>query len=499
MKNMRKLFAMVLAVMLVMSLATTAFAQTVGTATEGTGSITISNASRGETYGYIKIFDASVTGTKDGSIAYTGTIPDDLKSVFTEDAAGNIFVVAGKSDKDVTDAVQTWAEKQTIPEENKATSTDGTALTFAGLSYGYYAVISSQGSVVTIDSTNPNATVTDKNTTQPTPPTKEVDDDNVKIGDTATYTVKYKTANYNGTKKIVSYTIHDTLPEFLSNVTVTSIAVDNDPESEEDALVNVTLQQFEDNKITIAWVDAEKNHLYKNGAEVVITYTAVVTDKAAIDGEGNTNTVTLTWNDEDGPVTPPNPDQYKDEETIYTYALALKKVNDDGVALAGATFQFPFYVKATPDADGAYIYAGTTAGEGLTNTITTPADGQIFVKGLESGEKVTITETAAPAGYNKLTAPVEVTPVKTGSTTTNVTVYLDENGNIVETQTETTTTVMVTSDKIAATAIVVVNKAGTELPSTGGMGTTLFYIVGGIMVLAAVVLLVTKKRMASAE
>lgn len=54
-------------------------------------------------------------------------------------------------------------------------------------------------------------------------------------------------------------------------------------------------------------------------------------------------------------------------------------------------------------------------------------------------------------------------------------------------------------DELAATPIVVVNKTGTELPSTGGVGTTLFYIIGGIMVLAAAVLLVTKKRMASAE
>ena len=90
-----------------------------------------------------------------------------------------------------------------------------------------------------------------------------------------------------------------------------------------------------------------------------------------------------------------------------------------------------------------------------------------------------------------------MTPDKTGSITTNVTVYLDEKGDITETVTETV--VNVESNDIAATAIVVVNKAGTELPSTGGMGTTLFYVFGGIMMAAAVVLLVTKKRMADAE
>ena len=64
--------------------------------------------------------------------------------------------------------------------------------------------------------------------------------------------------------------------------------------------------------------------------------------------------------------------------------------------------------------------------------------------------------------------------------------------------TETETIVTVVSDKIAATAIVVVNKAGAELPATGGMGTTMFYIFGFTMMMAAVVLLVTKKRMADA-
>ena len=486
MKTTRKLLAMVLAVIMVMSLATTAFAQTVGTAAAGTGSITISNPSNGETYTVVKVLSASVTGNEDGSIAYIGDIPAGLESVFVKDSAGNIQVKDGTSDKAVIDAVTAWAKDKA----GISAVSDGTPLTFAGLDYGYYAVISSQGAVVTIDSTNPNVTVVDKNTTDPTPPTKDVDDDNVKIGDTVTYTVKYKTANYNGTKKIVSYTIHDTLPEFLTNVKVTSITVDGQA---------IAVQQFVDKKITIAWVDGQGNHLYKNGAEVVITYTATVTEGAAVDGAGNTNTVTLTWDDEDGSVPPPsdNPDMYKDSETIYTYALALKKVDQDGKPLAGATFQFPFYVKATPDADGAYIYAGTTAGEGLTNTITTPADGVIIVKGLESDEKVTITETEAPAGYNKLTAAVEVTPVKTGKTTTNVTVYLDENGNVVDTETETVVTV--TSDKIAATAIVVVNKAGTELPETGGMGTTLFYVFGAVLMLGAAVLLVTKRRMNMAE
>ena len=477
---MKKFLALLLALVMVMGLATTAFAQEVN-AGSGNGTITIKNPSKGESYGYVKLFDATVD-TKNNSIAYTGNIPSSLASVFEKDSAGNISVKAGVSDDAVVTAVQAWAKTQTVQKE---TVSDGSELTFKGLEYGYYAVISTQGAVVTIDSTNPHADIYDKNSSEVSKPTKEVDDDNVKIGDTATFTVKWTTANYDEKGKIVSYTINDTLPAFLENVTVTSITVDG---------TAIATQPFANKEITIPWVNGEGEHLYKNGVQIVITYTAVVTEEAAIAGNGNTNKVTLKWTYDDG--TPGGGDKYTDEETIYTYALALKKVNDKGVALAGATFQFPFYVKANPDTDGAYIYAGTTAGNGLINQITTPASGIIIVKGLESGVEVSITEITAPDGYNKLTTPVVITPVKTSATTTSTTVYLDENGNVTDTQTGTPVTIVL--EDIAATTIVVVNKAGAELPSTGGMGTTMFYIFGFTMMMAAVVLLVTKKRMADA-
>ena len=83
--------------------------------------------------------------------------------------------------------------------------------------------------------------------------------------------------------------------------------------------------------------------------------------------------------------------------------------------------------------------------------------------------------------------------VKTGKTSTHTTIYLDENGNV--TSAESAISVEVILNNIAAAAVVIVNKAGAELPSTGGMGTTIFYVLGSVLVLAAVVLLVTKKRM----
>lgn len=488
MKNMKKLFALLVAVVMVFAMTTVASAA-------GAGSITVSNAAKGETYKIYKLFDASVTGTVDGSIAYTGTIPAALTDYFTQDTAGNITATeAAKTGDSMSDglkaALKTWTATATVVKTVEAT---GTAVVFDNLDYGYYVVTTSQGNqAISVDSTNPTATIVDKNSTTVTNLTKNADKDNVKIGDTVTYTVSFDTANYNGEKKIVSYTIEDTLPTFLKDVTVTKIKIDDT----EYKVAEAVPQFDETNKnIGIPWVsnDVNKDLLYKNGAKVVITYTAVVTDAAAVAGDGNTNTVTLKWTDEDG--TTPTP--LTATETIKTYALALKKVNQEGKALAGAEFEFPFYVKETADStDGAYIYAGTTAGEGLTNKITTPADGVIVVKGLASGEAVSITETKAPAGYNKLTAPVSVTPQATTETTTNRTFYVDtETGNVVTTSSETTTTVTLALSNIAATPVIVVNMTGSELPSTGGIGTTIFYVVGGLLVVGAAIVLISKKRM----
>ena len=500
MKRARKLGSLLLALVMVFALATTAFAQDVPV-TGGTGSITISNAAKGETYTIYKLFDATVSAGG-SSIAYTGTIPESLRTYFTADKNGYISATPAAKDGDnMSEGLKTALKTWTATAKATATAkSDGSALTFKGLAYGYYVVTTTQGDqLISVDSTMPNVTIVDKNSSTPKDLTKTASKDDVFIGDTVTYTVRFKTSNYDGAgteaKEIVSYTIEDTLPDFLTDVNVTSIIVDNDGDEKTTTDQKTVTAQFTNKKIVIDWYDEDKKEfLYDNGATITITYTAVVTEKATIDGAGNTNKVTVTWTTKDGE--PHVPDKLEEEKTIYTYAIALKKVNNKGVALPGAVFELPFYVKSTADADSAYIYAGTAAGEGLTKQITTPDSGVIVVKGVKSGS-YEIKEVTAPAGYNKLTDSVTVKVVKTGETSTHTTVYLDENGNTTNTQTEKTTEVKVDIDTIAATAVVVVNKAGTQLPSTGGMGTTIFYVLGSVLVIGAAVLLVTKKRMST--
>ena len=502
MKHARKLTSLLLALVMVFALAVTVAADGT-TGTTGTGSITISNAAKGETYTIYKLFDATVS--EDGkSIAYTGKIPESLNTYFTADTNGYISATgAAKEGENMSDGLKTALKAWTANATAAATAkSDGSALNFNGLAYGYYVVTTTQGNqVISVDSTMPDVTIVDKNSSAPKDLSKTADSDNVSIGDTVTYTVRFKTSNYYGAgedaKEIVSYNIEDTLPDFLSDVKVTSIIVDNDGnDTTTDDRADVT-DQFAKKKIVIDWYDeANSKFLYNNGATVTITYTAKVTEKAAIDGNGNTNKVTVTWTTKGSDEPDPN-NKIDTKETIYTYAIALKKVSDKGVNLPDAVFEFPFYVKSTPDADGAYIYAGTTPGEGLTNQITTPDSGVIVVKGVKSGT-YEIKEVTAPAGYNKLTAPVTVTAVKTGETSTHTTVYLDKDGNVVD-ESAKVTEVKVDINTIAATGLVVVNKAGTELPSTGGMGTTVFYVLGFVLVMGAVVLLVTKKRMSNAN
>lgn len=506
MKHAKKLASLMITLVMLLTLGMPAFAQNItGTDADG-ATITITNASKGETYKIYKLFAATVTGKDGGSIAYTGTVPEELKAYFEANEKGNITVkdAAYKDAKTKADmseglqgALKTWAETATVTAN---ASSDGTTLVFKGLAYGYYVVTTTQGeSVITVTSTNPNATIVDKNSSTPKELKKSADKTDYNIGDTVTYTVSFKTANYygagNDAKKIVSYTIEDTLPDFLSNVKVTSIIVDEDGNAETIEDQTDVTAPFADKKITLDWYDKEETKFkYKNGAVVTLTYTATLTEKAAIDGNGNKNTVTVSWKDENGGTTPEGSKLIADT-TIFTYAIALKKVNQEGEALSGATFKLPFYVKSTANStDGAYIYAGIAEGDGLVNTVTTSKDGLIIIKGVKAGT-YKITETAAPKGYNVLTESFNVEAVKTGETVTETTTYLDADGNIIAEKTDTSKEVIVKLENIAANVKVVVNKTGSILPSTGGMGTAVFYILGSLLVICAAVMLVVKRRM----
>ncbi|XCP84635.1 isopeptide-forming domain-containing fimbrial protein [Roseburia hominis] len=505
MKHTKKLASLLLTLVMVLSMGITAFAQKVDAEKGGSATITINNASKGETYEVYKIFDATYNNDT-GAIAYTynGTLP--ANSYFVQDAnTGAITATDAAKDSEgfLNKAATDWVMNNLKGDPVASAEADGSKLTFTGLEYGYYLVTSTHGTLVAVNSTQPDAVMNDKNYEVPfwdpeggktivTDGSTTADIDEANIGDTVNFRLSIITQNFTkeNDNPIAYYTIGDNFPDGLDLIAINSVTVDRTPVD-----YTPTGNGF---PITIKWADENGNSLYNTDANLVVNYTARLNDNAVIDGDGNENTATFTY----GYYNPENPDDptpgketEEDSAKVYTYALGFKKVSDEGTALAGAKFQLPFYVKEAPAADGAYIYAGIEEGEGLTNTLTTTDTGLIVIKGVEPGD-YEFSEIKAPDGYNKLDGPFTVPAARTGSstTTTVITRYLDEDGNV--TDVESDIRVTYEEGNISITDLgVVVNKTGALLPATGGIGTTIFYVIGAILMIGAGVMLVTRKRM----
>ena len=202
-----------------------------------------------------------------------------------------------------------------------------------------------------------------------------------------------------------------------------------------------------------------------------------------IDGEGNKNSARFSWN---YTTEEPGNSSIEESTTTDTYAIVIQKVNEKGEALTGAEFEVPFPVRA--EEDGMYVVKGGQTGNGK---VKAGSDGTVVIKGLKKGN-YQVTETKAPEGYNKLTEPFLVSAEKIGATRTDVITYLDENGNVTESETETDVTY--TNADFAAKVKVVVNKSGKLLPGTGGTGEMIFTVCGILTAIVAGIVLLTAKR-----
>jgi len=516
---MKKIVSIVLALCLVLASCAVAFAD------DPTGTITISNAAKGITYKIYKLFDA--TKNADGAITYTsgtdGTIPNGLGDYFQkiDGTVNNVEEKEGTrvaDDKLSDDAVT--ALKNWVNDAAKVGEADGngSAVSFSGLGYGYYVITSNQGegkiTVVTLDGSN--VSIVDKNTTEPdidkfvatgtttgesgtvTTWGESVD---AKIGAPVQYKVEAMTSNWhtpkNSTeqKQVIDYVIGDDLAGGkLELVSIDSIKVGT-----EDITESINATAF---PITIPWATKDEGKdtytsLYNNGVTITIIYTAKLKDNATIDTlDGNVNTADLNWHyPNNEPHFGEGEEHLHDDAHTETYGIALVKVNKEGTKLAGAEFSLPFKAHKLEGSElNEWVYE---PGEGTT-TVTTTADGAIIVRGLDAGT-YSITETKAPAGYNQLAAPVQITAQKISETSsvTRTDKYwkIDEDGNkFDEVETSSSATTEWHDDDIAVTAVPVLNLTGTTLPSTGGIGTTIFYILGGLLVIGAAVILVARRK-----
>lgn len=496
MKHTRQFFALVLALVLTLGLCATAFADEARP-----GSITISNPAQGKTYEVFKLLDVVEDESDLANEGFIYKLTTDKWATFittVQDGSGEnyfnffenggmTYVLANENLKpgiaDFAAKAKAYAEEKKLRPVKTATASDGNELTISGLDLGYYLVRSDLGILCSLDTTAPNAEVREKN--EATVIVKNVEDTTKKqnVAEIGTY-VKFTIRITVNDKAPVNYKLVDEMTDgltFVKNETYPLTVTVN--ENTLGAANYQVTETTEPRGFTLTFNNnAEGNaSILKTGDEVTVTYYAQINENAKIADEANVNKAKVEY----------GTNSHTEYDTTETYVWKMNIVKytmeqETEKKLAGATFQLSRdatgaqVIKLVKVNDTTYRLALSTETEGVVDTITTGETGELVINGLADGEYY-LTETKAPRGYNLLREPVKVTVA-----------HKTENGKLTETsfvanQTETDTSGVVKVE----------NNAGAELPSTGGIGTTVFYVLGSAMALGAVILLVTKKRMAA--
>lgn len=458
---MKKLFAIILAVALVLSLSVVANA--------AGGTITIKGASEGATYTLYKIFDL------DGEVY---SIPSGKESAYQATTGfGDVFDTTVKdgvtyaTKKGTDDAVIAWAtaNKTAFVQvgEAKTAASEGATVTFTPSEDGYYYIDStSTPSKAIIYRVTDSITINEKNGD----PSwgdggKSSDKHDVQFGEVITYTLNYNNAlNYSDGEQVTAYKVEDTLPagityntgSFSVKINNASVAVDPTVSGQ-----NITA--------VINWTQLDATAI---PAQIEVEYTATVSSTAAI-ATALTNTAKiypLTADKPDGP-----DDKPERKTDVITGQISVAKQDATGNALPDAKFVLKNSEDKYYKLDGGEV---TWVALADADVKVTNADGSAVFSGLKAGA-YTLVETEAPAGYT-LPANPETAVTLTATTTT------DTNGNTVI---ETTTT-------MSEVKTIVNTKAG-AMPETGGIGTTIFYIIGGILFAGALIVLIARKRVSS--
>ena len=465
-----------------------------------TGTITVDNPQDGVTYTAYKIFDLAKSTAGDTETSkYTITsndawydlIDEYIKSnnesdkgfTLKETATSGTYLVnvTGTTDATAANLAKFLAEKA-VPA--KATPITGKlengTYTISDLSMGYYFVKSSKSTdtVCALTNAKPNATIHDKN--KPENFEKKVngkDSDTAKIGDTVNYTLSSKVPN---TKGYTTYT-YEMLDKMSTGLTLNAssikVKIDN---SEYDVnsskkyvtAINTTSTGEYTFKISFNALLMNKDNLA--GKDIIVEYSAIINEDAV---SKNGNKATLNYSNN-----PTNNSTGKstDEVPVYVGAIKITKVdgNNSDTKLEGAVFILSknildnnesktLYYKETKGENGKVTKVEWIENKNSATKLTTDKDGLATFTGIETGV-YQLKEVTAPAGYNALKETINITVTGENSTT-----------------------------QLIATSQTVENYSGTELPETGGIGTTIFYLIGAILVIGAGVVFVTRRRMHS--
>ena len=496
MKLTKKLAGILLALVMLLTLSATALAA-------GGNTITVKNAVKDQTYKLYKMLDLSVN---DDLTAYSYTVnaawADFFRADDDETGAGLSYVtiddqgyVSWKDGADVAafakDA-EAFANGLTAALQTQTPSANGD-IRFAGLDAGYYLVTSTLGTKAIVGTTpdKPAPEIQEKNAVPANEKTVEEDSDSSwgKTNDADIgQTVNFKSV-ITAQPGAENYVFHDTMSAGLT-LDKASIKVDTV------AVTNADGSDLADDNYTVSYPSGDgadgctfeiafaQSYLNTITAEttITITYSAVLNENANVGLDGNPNASKLSYGVKDGTTNQPSGTTPSSETKTYTWDVDVYKYTKDGATeapLAGATFTLSKNADgSTPIAfvsEGNNVYRVAKTGEtGAVTEITTDTTGRFTLKGLDA-DTYYLTETAAPAGYNKQASAT--------------TIVIGENGVVNGT----------TENPNGVDEIKVLNQSGTELPSTGGIGTTIFYILGGVLVVGAIILLVTKKRMSNVD
>lgn len=485
MKHTKKLVSLLLTLVMVLSMSITAFAAESSATKQG--KITINNAIPGEKYTIYRIFDLESAS----ETAYSYTVNKAWTDFFKEGAEGLEHVeikngyVYTKSDFKAAE----FAEKalkyatengitsvgvtQTAPEATGSSTTS--TVVFDNLELGYYLVDSSLGVLCSLDTTNKEVIMQEKNAA-PTVDKKVKEESNTENpwGDSNTAqigdTVEFKTT-IHAKKGAQNYVLHDKMEAGLTLI-ADSIKIDGLTKDEGYTVITDTTSITDECTFEIKFKQTYLDAITED-TNIVVTYSAILNEKAEIDSGVNENKTKLDYGDSSST-------EWDTTETK-TFQFDLVKTDSDNNLLNGAKFELYSAktegerIKLVEEDDGSYRVA--TADEqnvsGFTSAVIEA--GKVTVKGLDANTTYWLEEIEAPAGYNKLTERQEVKM---------------ENDNLKATM---------NGDTWSEGGVHVINQTGAVLPSTGGIGTTIIYVAGSVLVLAAAVLLITKKRMSRDE
>ena len=477
MKLIKKIAAIMFAFMMVVSMSCNVKADE-GFYGDGDGTITITNAQVDKTYTIYEMLQ--LESFNGGNYSYK--VADGWEDFFSTGEGANYMQKDGngymtyKTDMDTPENLREFAQKALayaqqghgIHSTSQPATTD--TVTFSNLKLGYYLVDSSAGALCGLTTTNKNASIEEKNGV-PTVEKTILETNNTNTANFANIgdVVKYQTI-ITAQKGAQTYVLHDTMDKGLTFNKDVKVKVSGqesylNPTADYEVVENPT----DGCTFEITFTDAFLKTI-KAETNIEVTYSAIL-NKDALIHLGNNNTTYLTYGNN-------NKTNTSETHTLTYEIKVLKYTNTKDHPLANAKFSLfnqetgGTAYKLVQKADTTNYRLAMTGEDGITE-ITTNDTGKFSIQGLKPGV-YWLEETAAPKGYNKLAKRIEVEIKQDG------TLIVDKKS--------------IDETNLPISQVNVENKSGTLLPSTGGMGTTMIYLVGAVLVLGSGIVLASKRR-----